>query len=90
MKNLVVLAFAAGAISLSAISPVFADVATGKILAFDRKARIIVLEDKTVYEISDPELSMPEGLKAGDTVEITSDGEGEEGYGSITELKIVN
>ena len=89
MKNICALALTAGVLTLSVVSPVFADVVTGKVLAFDRKALVIVLEDKTIYEIEDKNFPIEEGLKAGDMVEIDSDGEGEEGYGTITALKII-
>ena len=67
-------------------SPVLADETTGTIVAFDRKANIIVMEDKTVWRLSD-NTTVPEDLAAGDTIKITFTSSGDEGVKSVDQLE---
>lgn len=70
---------------LAAATPAFADETTGKVLAFDRKANIIVLQDKTVWELG-TEATIPEGLVAGETVRLVYESAGEDGLTKIYEI----
>ena len=78
------------AILFASVATAHADSVTGIILAFDRKAQLIVLDDKTVWSLESNQAEVPADLKAGDKIEITSEGAGENGIGSVTGLKIVN
>lgn len=78
-------------IALTAIfsaAPVLADSVTDTVLAFDRKANLIVLEDKTVFTLAQGDAVAPDGLKAGDVVTITYDSLGEDGYGVVTSITV--
>lgn len=67
-------------------TPALADSTTGKILAFDRQADVIVMEDRTVWQLP-PKLLIPTDLVAGDTVTITFTSAGENGIGSVDKLE---
>jgi len=67
-----------------------ADSLVGTIVAFDRKAGIIVLDDKTVWTLAKGDAEVPEGLKAGDKVEIKYDSLGEDGRGVIQSMTVSN
>ena len=73
---------------LAAATPALADSVTDTVLAFDRKAGIIVLEDKSVFTLSAGDAQAPDGLKSGDTVTITYESLGEDGYGIIQSIEI--
>ena len=74
---------AAGLLTLAL--PAQADSVTGVILAFDRQADILVLEDKTIYELSADTL-IPADLAAGDTVTVDYESAGEDGITKISSL----
>ena len=56
------------ALIVSAI-PALADNTSGTVLAFDRVAHVLVLDDKTVWNLP-PDLMLPENLAAGETITI--------------------
>jgi hypothetical protein len=62
-----------------------ADETEGHVLAYDRKAGIVVLTDKTVWRISD-ELTLPDDLGRGDRVLIEYETAGEDGLTAIDEI----
>lgn len=66
-------------------SPALADETEGLILSFDRVDRIIVLTDKTVWQVP-VSLEMPEDLGRGDRVLIDFESEGEDGLTAITSI----
>lgn len=72
------------ALIVSAI-PALADNTSGTVLAFDRVAHVLVLDDKTVWNLP-PDLILPEDLVAGDPITIDFDGAGENGYGAINSI----
>lgn len=81
-------------LSASIIAALFTSVAhaetiTGTVLAYDRKANLIVMDDKAVYGFDGQTAKIPAELKAGDKIEIDGTGEGEDGYGSLTAVKIL-
>jgi cold shock CspA family protein len=65
-----------------------ADVSTGTVLVLDRKARILVLTDRTVWTLSVMKSDLPTGLKAGDRVEIDYESD-EEGVSAINSITIM-
>lgn len=65
--------------------PAFADETEGHVLAFDRIDGIIVLTDKTVWEVP-TEITLPEDLGRGDRVLFEYDTAGEDG---MTKLNAV-
>ncbi|SDY49374.1 hypothetical protein [Citreimonas salinaria] len=71
--------------ALLAAAPALADETTGTILAYDRVAGLLVLEDKTVWELS-ASVTVPEDLVAGDRVRMVYTTAGEDGLTSIDSL----
>jgi hypothetical protein len=69
-------------------APAFADSVKGSILAFDRVAGIIVLNDKTVWPLGDAAKTLPEGLKAGDTIEIDFTSAGENALSTVNSVTL--
>ncbi len=70
------------AAALLAAAPAFADETTGTILAFDRVDGVIVLNDKTVWELA-ADVAVPEDLAAGDMITLVYETAGEEGLTKI-------
>ena len=66
-------------------APAMADTTAGAVLAFDRKAGIIVLTDKTVWTLP-AGLAVPEDLVAGDRVQIDFTMKGDEGVTAINAI----
>jgi hypothetical protein len=62
-----------------------ADEVTGDVLAFDRVASVIVMEDKSVFTVPNPEV-IPADLQAGETVTIVFKTEGENGLTSVQSI----
>lgn len=67
-------------------SPVLADETTGTVLAFDRQADVIVMNDKTVWQLN-PTTLIPADLAAGDTVKLTFTSFGDDGVKSVDTLE---
>ncbi|WGW05413.1 hypothetical protein [Tropicibacter oceani] len=66
-------------------SPVLADETSGQVLAFDRVDGILVLTDKTVWNIA-ADLDMPSDLGAGDMIKIDYQSDGENGLTRINSI----
>lgn len=66
-----------------------ADVTQGTILALDRKARLLVLEDRTAWSLELMKSDIAADLKAGDRVEIVYESD-EEGIGEIKSIKPIS
>lgn len=62
-----------------------ADETSGQVLAYDRKAGILVLTDKTVWELA-PDLLVPADLGHGDMVRLEYSSAGEDGLETIDAL----
>jgi hypothetical protein len=67
-------------------APAFADELSGTVVAFDRVDNIIVLDDKSVLKIPNPEI-IPEGLVAGDTIAVEFKSDGDNGYGRFISIE---
>jgi hypothetical protein len=66
-------------------APALADETVGKILAFDRVASVLVLDDKTIWNFN-AKTEVSPGLVAGDTVKIVYAGGGDAGIGAIASV----
>lgn len=86
---MIVKALAASAILTLTAAAALADSKTGTIVAFDRQAKVIVFKDKTIFTIEGSEAAVPEGLKAGDRVEMQYETAGEDGLTKIDSIKVV-
>jgi hypothetical protein len=65
-----------------------ADSTTGTVVAYDRKANIVVLSDKTIWTTVGSEKAIPADLKAGDRIVITYDSPGDDGVREIQSITI--
>lgn len=79
---------AAAVIAAVLPSIAFADTTAGTVVAYDRKANIVVLADKTIWTTKGSEKAIPENLKAGDRVVINFDSPGEDGVREIKSITI--
>ena len=80
-------AAALGALALAlGTVPAWADETTGTLVAHDRKAHRIVMDDKTVYEYDPEATERPETMTAGMRLKITYRG-GEDGIESISKIE---
>ena len=78
------------AVLLATAPMALADSVEGKIVAFDRKAHVLVMEDRTIYSLAKYDAPVLTELKAGDMVKIDFEGEGEDGYGIVTSIEVKN
>ena len=76
----------AAAAILAVATPALADETTGTVLAFDRQADIIVMGDKTIWQLN-PNTLIPADLAAGDTVKMTFTSTGDDGVASVDMLE---
>ena len=76
-----------GVLSLTAF-PALADSTQGSVLAFDRVDKILVLADKTVWDLGLLTGNMPDSLKAGDDVVIDFISDGDNGVKSINTITL--
>ena len=87
---MIVKAVLASAILVASFSAALADRVVGKILAFDRQAKLIILEDKTVWTLAGAaDNAVPADLKSGDRVEINYESGGDDGLRKIDAIKVV-
>jgi hypothetical protein len=71
----------AALVSLAAL-PAFADETEGLVLAYDRQANVLVLNDRTIWELPET-LEIPADLIAGDKVHLMYETAGEDGLTKI-------
>ena len=64
------------------------DISQGTILALDRKARVMVLTDRTVWPLETAKSGVPVGLIAGNRVEIRYESD-ESGVTAINEIRLL-
>ena len=72
---------------LAASTSALADAVDGTVLAHDRVANILVLSDKTVWTLANLEAPLPDGLAAGDRVEISYESNEDDGLKLIHSVK---
>ena len=65
-------------------APAIADETTGEVLAYDRLANRLVLEDRTIWELGST--TVPTDLAAGDVVTVEFTTAGDNGVGTIVSL----
>ncbi|MER0239486.1 hypothetical protein [Fulvimarina sp. MAC8] len=65
----------------------FADSTGGTVAAFDRVDSIIVLTDKSIWDVSSLKDNLPENLKAGDKITIVYQSAGDSGVGKLVSIK---
>lgn len=63
------------------------DIAEGTILAFDRKANVLVFTDKSIWPLEKLQGSMPDDLQAGDRIEVRFDSNEDDGVTAIHLIK---
>lgn len=80
--------FALLAAFTAASGPAFADSVSGTVLAFDRVAQLVVLDDKSVWSLKDGGTVAPDDLRAGDRVTIDFQTSGDNGYGKILGIAV--
>ena len=88
MKSFAALFCTASVMAMASLS--FADTIEGKIVAYDRKAQLIVMEDRSIYSLAGYDAPLLAELEAGDMVSIETEGGGEDGYGIVTEITLQN
>lgn len=66
-------------------TPALADETAGTVAAYDRVDRVIVLNDKTIWELPDT-LALPDDLAAGDRIRIDFTSAGDSGVGKINAI----
>ena len=69
-------------------TPALADTAGGTVVAYDRVDHVLVLDDKTVWDLAPAGELVPEGLSAGNKVTIEYDSAGDSGVGKITAIAV--
>ena len=77
---------AAALLCAPALAPAMADEAEHTILAYDRLANIVVMRDRSVYELP-AELMVPADMKSGDRVRVVYQSAGEDGITKIDSLE---
>ena len=65
-----------------------ADTTGGAVVAYDRVDHVLVLDDKTVWDLTPAGDLVPDGLSAGDHVTIEYDSAGDSGVGKITAISV--
>lgn len=65
-----------------------ADTTGGAVVAYDRVDHVLVLDDKTVWDLAPADDLVPEGLSAGDKVTIEYESAGDSGVGKITAIAV--
>ena len=73
----------AAAVAVVSALPAFADETEGHVLAYDRKAHVIVLTDKSTWSLP-ADMMVPADLGAGDRVLFEYETAGEDGLTAIT------
>ena len=81
--------FSAIAILVSSLATaVLADTTGGVVVAYDRVDQVLVLDDKTVWDLVPAADLVPEGLSAGNAVMIEYDSAGDSGVGKIMAISV--
>ena len=80
------LILALGLVAVAA--PALADEVEGTVLAHDRVAHRVVMNDRSIYEYNAETTELPRAILAGDRIKITYRG-GEDGIEAIQKIEIV-
>ena len=72
--------------ALGLAPPALADETEGEILAYDRLANLLVMRDRTVWQLGS-EITVPADLKSGDRVRLVYQTAGEDGVTRIDSLE---
>ena len=87
MKQYTCSALLALALSAAATTALAQDVVEGTVLAYDRKANLIVLQDKSVFPLASLQGEVPDGLAAGDQIEIAFESNEDDGIYLVHSVK---
>ena len=90
-STLAVTLLATPAIALLAVpfaAPALADEVTGTVVAHDRVAHRVIMDDRTIYEYDPAKTVLPRAILAGDRIRIDFRG-GEDGIEAIDAIEIV-
>ena len=71
-------------------APVSADTLEGTVLAYDRKANLIVMHDKSVLPLAKFTGELPEDLVAGDRIEVDYQSNEDEGIYAVSDIRRVD
>lgn len=77
------------AMLLTALQVFAQDISEGTILAYDRKANILILTDRTVFPLEKLTSAAPDNLKAGDRIQIQYDSNEDDGITAIHSIKVI-
>ena len=61
-------------------APSFADTITSRVMSYDKAAKVLVLSDKTIIPLNNPDLVIPDEVAAGVTVTIDYETAGDNGF----------
>jgi len=75
---------------LPGASPAHADELEGTVLAFDRVARVIVLQDRSVLPLELLAGDMPDELVAGDRIAVSFESNEDDGYQIIHSVTLID
>jgi hypothetical protein len=70
---------------LAAATPALADTANGTVFAYDADAHILVLDDKTIWQLGEKTL-VPDMLTPGDKVIVDFTSDGDNGIASVQSI----
>lgn len=70
---------------LAAATPALADTANGTVFAYDAKANILVLDDKTIWQLGANTI-VPDMLTPGDKIIIDFTSAGDDGIASVEKI----
>lgn len=73
-------------LGVMAASPALADSTTGTVAAFDRVDHILVLNDKTIWDLSSVVDLVPDNLRSGDKIKIDYTSAGDNGWGKVDSI----
>lgn len=76
MRTLLALAF------LAVATPVVADTASGTVLSYDKQLNLLILDDKTIWQLGDDTI-VPPSLITGDRIVIDFTSAGDDGVASV-------
>lgn len=77
------------AMLLTALQAFAQDMSEGTILAYDRKANVLILTDRSVFPLEKLTSEPPENLKAGDRIHIDYDSNEDDGITAIYSIKVI-